>query len=96
MKRKVKKNAPAKKSKSKAQIMKKSVKKTLNSKNIKKKSLKGKIEPDIIGFEEVTIVCPCCGRSFTIVKSSGFSTEGMLCQRCSVSGGVTDFGDDDF
>lgn len=41
-----------------------------------------------VGFEEVVIRCPSCGREFKIVKSSGFSAEGMLCQRCAAGGGI--------
>ncbi len=48
-----------------------------------------------IGFEEVIIKCPNCGREFRIVKSAGFSAEGMLCQRCSAGGGIGFEGGDD-
>ncbi|MBI2664104.1 hypothetical protein HYX10_02040 [Candidatus Woesearchaeota archaeon] len=35
-------------------------------------------------LEQVTVKCENCGRSFNIVKLHGLSTEGMICQRCSV------------
>lgn len=60
----------------------------------KKKS--GKEGESEVGFEEVVIRCPSCGREFRIVKSSGFGTEGMLCQRCAAGGGVGLEEDDDF
>ncbi len=41
-----------------------------------------------VGFEEVIVKCPSCGREFRVVKSSGFSMEGMLCQRCAAGGGI--------
>ncbi len=49
-----------------------------------------------VGFEEVVVKCPSCGREFRIVKSAGFSAEGMLCQRCSAGGGMGFEGDDDY
>ena len=48
------------------------------------------------GFEEVIVRCASCGREFRIVKSSGFSTEGMLCQRCSAGGGIGPEEEDDY
>ncbi|MBW2974543.1 hypothetical protein KY366_02395 [Candidatus Woesearchaeota archaeon] len=48
------------------------------------------------GFEEVVIKCPSCGREFRVVKSSSFSMEGMLCQRCAAGGGVGLEENDDF
>ncbi|HZX44145.1 MAG TPA: hypothetical protein VFF28_00525 [Candidatus Nanoarchaeia archaeon] len=41
-----------------------------------------------VGFEEVTVKCPNCGKVFRVIKSSGFSMEGMLCQRCAAGGGI--------
>ena len=49
-----------------------------------------------VGFEEVIIRCSSCGREFRIVKSAGFDTEGMLCQRCSAGGGTGFEDDSDF
>jgi len=49
-----------------------------------------------VGFEEVVVHCPSCGREFRIVKSAGFSMEGMLCQRCAAGGGIGFEGSDDF
>ena len=63
-------------------------KKAIKTKSVRRKMAK-KEENDVVGFEEVVITCSSCGRDFRIVKSSGFSTEGMLCQRCSAGGGVS-------
>lgn len=52
-----------------------------------KKSSKTKEKEFVVGFEEIIVKCPSCGRQFRIVKSSGFSMEGMLCQRCAAGGG---------
>lgn len=62
------------------------------------KGISGKAENESleVGFEEVTIKCSNCGREFKVVKSSGFSTEGMLCQRCAAGGGVGLEEDDEF
>jgi len=49
-----------------------------------------------VGYEEVIVKCPSCGREFRLIKSSAFSTEGMLCQRCAAGGGVGLEEDDDF
>ena len=38
------------------------------------------IEPMV----QVSVKCVNCGREFSIVKLSGLSTEGMICQRCQV------------
>ncbi len=35
-------------------------------------------------LEQVTVTCPNCGREYSMVKISGISTEGMVCQRCQV------------
>tara|TARA_Y100000310_G_C20703867_1_gene832775 strand:+ start:3964 stop:4107 length:144 start_codon:yes stop_codon:yes gene_type:complete len=35
-------------------------------------------------LEQVTVACSNCKREFNIVKLHGLSTEGMICQRCSV------------
>ncbi|MEA2036583.1 MAG: hypothetical protein U9O94_03690 [Nanoarchaeota archaeon] len=89
-----------KKKKKKAKTSNKKVKKPAKdpkraNKAVKKaRSKVSKKDDFVVGFEEVVIRCPCCNREFTMVKSSGFSTEGMLCQRCSAGGG-TDFGDDE-
>jgi len=67
-------------------------KKKASKKPIRKKSArkvkKKKAEQFQVAFEEVTVACSNCRRKFIIVKSSGFGTEGMLCQRCSAGGGV--------
>lgn len=64
---------------------KKPVKKITKKKDAgRKKAGEEKFE---VGFEEVIIRCPSCGREFRIVKSAGFSAEGMLCQRCATGGG---------
>ena len=71
----------------KAKVGKKKAK--ASKKPIKKKAVrKPKSEKFQIGFEEVTVKCPSCGREFRMIKSSQFSTEGMLCQRCAAGGGV--------
>ena len=33
-------------------------------------------------YEEVIINCANCGKEMKIIKVSGYSTEGMLCQKC--------------
>ena len=48
---------------------------------IKKKEDKTKSE--IPGFEEVEFICASCGKKVKMLKVKGFSTEGMLCQKCS-------------
>jgi Zn finger protein HypA/HybF involved in hydrogenase expression len=86
IKRKViSKKKPVKKVSKKRVVTKRRVKK-----QIKKVVKKPKVKEDkfVVGFEEVVIKCPSCGRGFRIVKSSGFSTEGMLCQRCAAGGGM--------
>ncbi len=86
------KKMPVRKIKGKAVIKKKVSK--IRKKKVKKeakkvvKKPKAKKEEVEVGFEEVVIQCPSCGREFRIVKSSGFSTEGMLCQRCAAGGGM--------
>ncbi len=65
------------------------------SKKIGKKPAK-KDEKFEVGFEEVIVRCPSCGKDFRIVKSSSFSTEGMLCQRCAAGGGMGFEDDSDF
>ncbi|MBU0628432.1 MAG: hypothetical protein KKC75_04530 [Nanoarchaeota archaeon] len=79
--KKVKKKVSAKKSPKKVQISKKQAKKE---------------EKFVVGFEEVIVKCPNCGREFKIVKSSAFNTEGMLCQRCAAGGGLGFEDDSDF
>jgi len=59
-------------------------KKTVSKKVVRKP----KEDKFVVGFEEVVVKCPNCGREFRVVKSSGFSMEGMLCQRCAAGGGV--------
>jgi hypothetical protein len=72
------------------------------SKKVKKKAKKAgskkssKEDASFVGFEEVVVKCPSCGREFRMVKSSSFSTEGMLCQRCAAGGGVGFEEDSDF
>ncbi|MBI2575167.1 hypothetical protein HYV82_04760 [Candidatus Woesearchaeota archaeon] len=34
-------------------------------------------------YEETVIMCPGCGRETKVIKLSGISSEGMLCQRCA-------------
>ncbi|MBI2141982.1 hypothetical protein HYU15_00655 [Candidatus Woesearchaeota archaeon] len=34
-------------------------------------------------YEETVVMCPGCGRETKVIKLSGISTEGMLCQRCA-------------
>jgi len=91
VRRKIKKSKPVKKKTFRNVGKKKALKKV-------KKSFRkaGKEEKFEVGFEEVTVKCPSCGREFRVVKSSGFSMEGMLCQRCAAGGGVGLEGDDDF
>jgi CRISPR/Cas system-associated protein Cas10 (large subunit of type III CRISPR-Cas system) len=74
-------------------IAKKKVKVKVVKKPIIKKSRKD--EPFEVGFEEVEIRCPSCGRKFRVVKSAKFDTEGMLCQRCASGVGRLGF-DEDF
>ena len=62
--------------------------KEAGKKKIVSKKAPKKEEKFVVGFEEVTVRCPSCGREFRIVKSSRFSTEGMLCQRCAAGGGL--------
>jgi len=33
-------------------------------------------------YEEVIVNCSNCGKEMKIIKVSGYSTEGMLCQKC--------------
>ncbi len=40
-------------------------------------------------LEQVSVACVNCGREFTVVKLRGISSEGMVCQRCSL--GETQF-----
>jgi len=85
-----------KRNKSRA-VKKKTKKESKKAKQrIKKSHLKTKEPKFEIGFEEVTFRCSCCGREFRMVKSSGFSTEGMLCQRCAAGGGRGFDEDNDF
>jgi len=75
-------------------------KKVKSVKKVSKKTSKikkGRKEDNfVVGFEEVKVTCASCGREFMVVKSSGFSMDGMLCQRCSAGGGVGFEGSDDF
>lgn len=83
------KKAPIKKKKS--VLKKKTVRKVKKPvKKVRKKIVLKKTKEDnfVVGFEEVTVKCPSCSREFRVVKSSGFSMEGMLCQRCAAGGGV--------
>lgn len=91
------------KSKNKAKKLKTSKKSMKKIKDVKKpakravkKSSRAKEDNFVVGFEEVVIRCSSCGREFRIVKSSGFSTEGMLCQRCAAGGGIGFEEDSDF
>ena len=34
-------------------------------------------------YEETVVMCPGCDRETKVIKLSGISTEGMLCQRCA-------------
>jgi predicted ATP-grasp superfamily ATP-dependent carboligase len=107
----VKKKKKAKKGNLLKRLVRKKVKKPKTikrrvSKNVKKskkpakktmmKTSKSKEDKFGAGFEEVVMKCSSCGREFRIVKSSGFSTEGMLCQRCAAGGGMGFEGDNDF
>lgn len=38
-------------------------------------------------FEEIEFTCINCGKVVKMVKQTGMSTEGLLCQRCSVGEG---------
>jgi len=54
-------------------------------KHKKKKRISKKTEPKKISvsqYEEVVINCANCGKEMKIIKVSGYSTEGMLCQKC--------------
>ena len=96
VKKKAKVKKPVKKVKIKSPV-KKVRKKTISKKVVKKpvkRQSKTKEEQFVVGFEEVVAKCPSCGRKFRVVKSSSFSMEGMLCQRCAAGGGV-DFVDED-
>jgi len=86
-----------KKPKTTKRMVSKKVKKSKKpAKKVVKKAGKSKEEKFEVGFEEVVMRCSSCGREFRIVKSSGFSTEGMLCQRCAAGGGMGFEGDKDF
>jgi hypothetical protein len=96
-KRPIRKKAKVKpKSKKKAvkAKVKKAAKKTV--KRVIRKPSKVKEEKFEVGFEEVVVKCPSCGREFRVVKSSKFSIEGMLCQRCATGGGIAFGGNDEF
>ena len=86
---------PRKKKKGIKKPVKRTNKKTASKKVIRKPS-KAREDDFVVGFEEVIVKCPSCGREFRVVKSSGFSMEGMLCQRCAAGGGVGLDSDDDF
>ena len=84
------------KKKAKPKISKKKVGKKV--KKVSKKVPK-KVEKEdnfVVGFEEVIVTCASCGRNFRVVKSFGFSMDGMLCQRCASGGGTGFEGSDDF
>jgi len=84
--------------KGKKKVVKKAVRKVKAVKRPvkKKKAVKKKVTRKVskkedkfeIGFEEVVVKCPSCGREFRVVKSSHFNMEGMLCQRCAAGGGI--------
>ena len=93
-KRKAKKEKPKKKPVNKAKKKVSSKKITKNAQTSKKPAPKE--DKFVVGFEEVTVRCPSCGREFRIVKSSAFNTEGMLCQRCAAGGGMGFEDDSDF
>ena len=80
--------------KKKAKKARKLVNKVRKKKAVRKGSKKE--EKFEVGFEEVRVICPSCGREFRIVKSSAFDTEGMLCQRCDAGGGMGFEEDSDF
>lgn len=49
------------------------------------KKAKSNVKPQIIsGYEEVEFVCANCGKKVKMIKLKGYSTEGLLCQRCSL------------
>lgn len=81
--------------KKKAKPSKKKAKKPAIKKKVIKKAPKKEAKFEV-AFEEVLIACPSCGRKFKVVKSSKFSTEGMLCQRCAAGGGIGLDDDGDF
>jgi len=87
-----------KKAVSKVKIKKAKVKKSAKKavKRVVRKPSKVKEEKFEVGFEEVVVKCPSCGREFKVVKSSKFSIEGMLCQRCATGGGIAFGGNDEF
>lgn len=58
--------------------------KKVKKKIMKRKIMKKKVEPEEEFAEEVLIRCANCGREIKIVKKEGYSTEGMLCQQCSM------------
>ena len=98
-KRFIRKKAKAKHKPRKKKIVKVKRKKAKVKKAVKRvvrKPSKAKEEKFEIGFEEVIVKCPSCGREFRVVKSSKFSIEGMLCQRCAAGGGIGFEGSDDF
>ena len=51
---------------------------------------KKKIEIPEDVAEEVIIRCANCGREIRVVKKRGYSTEGILCQRCAMGEVVRD------
>ncbi len=78
----------------KSKVSKIKVRKIVKKARISKKS---KVDDDfVVGFEEIKVTCASCGREFRVVKSSGFSMDGMLCQRCAAGGGVGFEGSDDY
>lgn len=59
------------------------------AKKAKKTSKKSKA-PVIGGYEEVEFTCSNCGKQVKMIKISGYSTEGLLCQRCGQGEDVSD------
>ena len=57
-----------------------------------KKTSKKSVKPVISGYEEVEFTCANCGKHVKMIKVTGYSTEGLLCQRC---GQGEDISDDD-
>jgi len=52
---------------------------------VKEKSEQRK-ETTALGYEQITANCTNCGRKITMIKYAGIDTEGILCQRCLLSG----------
>jgi len=56
------------------------MKKKKQKKSSLKKSGKSVYQAD---FEEIEFICSSCGKKVKMIKNKGYSTEGLLCQRCS-------------